>query len=363
MTSSLKTGRPDPRWLLAAIVASSDDAIISKTLDGIITSWNGGATRIFGYGPEEVVGKPVTILIPAGQENEEPAILARLRRGERVDHYETRRRHKDGHLIDVSLTISPIYDDDGTIVGASKIARDITLRIQARAAVEEAAALRGAVAEAEAFADMVTHDLRTPLRAIEGFAHRMQRHQELSATAREELGFILHASDRMARTIDGLLQLTRITRSPVRRQEVDVSAMARATLADLRVGSERGLQVVVPDGILAEADPDLLLVVLGNLLANAWKFTRRQAHPRIEVGVSGGRPASYFVRDNGIGFAPEDAGGLFTPFHRLEPGGEFEGTGIGLATVRRAVERHGGKAWAEARPGEGATFWFTLGPT
>ncbi len=357
--------RPDPRLLLAAIVASSDDAIVSKTLDGIITSWNQGATRIFGYGPDEVVGKPIVdVLIPKGQEDEEPAILARLRRGERIEHYETRRLHKDGRLIDVSLTISPIYDDDGTIVGASKIARDITDRIAARAAVEEAAALRGAVAEAEAFSAMITHDLRTPLRAIEGFSRRLQREEGLGPAARQNLGFIVSAVDRMGRTIEGLLQLAGITRSPLRRQRVDVSGLARSVVAELRVQGDREVEVVVPDGIRAHADPDLLHVVMANLLGNAWKFTRRQPRARIEVGAVGPpeRPTSYFVRDNGIGFVPAQAEGLFAAFHRLRPEGEFEGTGIGLATVRRAVERHGGKVWAEGKPDAGATFRFTLGP-
>ena len=360
-----KAERPDPRLLWAAIVESSDDAIISKTLDGTITSWNQGATRIFGYEADDMIGRHVLTLIPAGRENEEPAIIARLRKGERIDHSETVRRHKDGHFIDVSLTISPIHDAQGTVIGASKIARDITERKAARAAMEEAAVLRGAVAEAESFSYMVTHDLRTPLRAIEGFSRRLQRTAPtLDAEAKQSLDFIVGAVDKMSATIDGLLELTRVSRAPLKRQPIDVSAAARAILAEQLAGLDRPVDVVIPAGIRAEADAQLVHVILSNLLGNALKFTRRLAIPRIEVGVaaSQGQPVTYFVRDNGIGFAPEEAAELFTAFNRLNPESEFEGSGIGLATVRRAVERHGGRAWAEGVTGRGATVYFTWAP-
>lgn len=361
----VKPERPDPRSLLAAIVASSDDAIVSKTLDGIVTSWNQGATRLFGYEADEMVGQHITRLFPPGREDEEPRIIERIRRGERVDHFETKRRHKDGHLLDVSLTISPIRDDSGEIIGASKIARDITDRMEAQAAREEAAALRGAVAEAESFGYMVSHDLRTPLRAIEGFSQRLQREVDrLTPDGRESLQYIVGAARKMSNTIDGLMQLTRVGRTPLRRQDTDLSQVARGVVAELRANTRRDVQAVVPDGIHAYADPDLAVVVLSNLLGNAWKFTRRQPQARIEFGVVGphDQPLSYFVRDNGIGFAPGDAKDLFTAFTRLNPGGEFEGTGIGLATVRRAIERHGGKVWIDAKPGEGAQVSFTFGP-
>lgn len=353
----------DPRLLLAAIVDSSDDAIVSKTMDGIITSWNDGARRLFGYEAEEVIGQSITILIPSEpeEEGEEERILGRIRKGERIDHYETKRRHKDGHLIPVSLSISPVRDAEGNVVGAAKIVRDMTEREVARTAKEEVDLLRGAVREAEAFSYTITHDLRTPLRAIEGFSRRLLDHRdEVDPELGEDLEFIHRAARQMARTIEGLLQLSRITRTTVNRQKVDLGQLAHAIVAELDVTSPRRVELVVAPGLVAEADPILTRVLLTNLLDNAWKFTRSRENPRVELGASGDGERAFFVRDNGIGFKSTDAATLFQPFHRLNPTSEYEGTGIGLATVRRIVERHGGRAWAEGAPNEGATFHFSL---
>src|SRR2546423_10422999 len=206
-----------PHWL-AAIIESAEDAIISKTLDGIITSWNRGAERLFGYTAEEIIGKPVVILIPPDHEDEEPGILERLRRGERIEHYETQRVHKDGTLVEVSLTVSPIKRADGTIIGASKIARDITKRKQAEARLQEALRqaqeARQQAEEASRLKDeflaTVSHELRTPLTSMMGWIG-MLRHGKLEEEiARKALETIDRNVKSQAQLVEDLLDISRI---------------------------------------------------------------------------------------------------------------------------------------------------------
>jgi light-regulated signal transduction histidine kinase (bacteriophytochrome) len=167
----------------------------------------------------------------------------------------------------------------------------------------------------------------------------------------------------MAELIDDLLELSRISRSPLKRERADVSALVRRILADLAERDpQRSVETSIPEGLVVDADPSLLAVVLENLLRNAWKFTAKSDHPRIEVGQERRDDAcSFFVRDNGAGFDMTYAARLFAPFQRLHDESEFAGTGIGLATVQRVISRHGGRIWAKAAPGQGAAFYFTVG--
>lgn len=351
------------RVRLAALVDASDDAIIGKTLDGLVTSWNKGATRIFGYAAAEMIGSPIMRLIPAELEAEEHQILARLQRGERVDHFDTVRRRKDGRLIDVSVAISPVSDKTGRIVGAAKVAIDIT----ARKSTEENLARAKETAEAasrelEAFSYSVAHDLRAPLRSIAGFSHAVLEDygERLDDEGRSYLQRVCAAANRMGHLIDDLLALSRVTRVELRREPVDLTRVADEIAERLRqTEPERDLEFVIAERMTAEADPHLLGIALENLLGNAAKFTRRKPKARIEVGVRpGGR--TFFVRDNGAGFDMAHAQRLFGAFQRLHRNTEFEGTGIGLATVQRVINRHGGRIWAEAEVDRGATFYFTL---
>ena len=372
MTVDERARVDETRARLAAIVESSDDAIIGKTLEGIITSWNPGAERLYGYTAEEVIGRSISILIPADRPDELPAILERLRRGERIDHYETERISKDGRRVHVSLSISPVKNSDGRIVGAATIARDITERIRLeaeRARLERerreyAAQLEAANRELEAFSYSVSHDLRAPLRSIDGFSQALLEDyaDRLDEQGRDYLGRVRAASQRMAELIDDLLHLARVTRAELRPETVDLSALAEAIADQLRHSDPgRRVELAIPPGIRAEGDARLLRIVLENLLGNAWKFTARRDRARIELGIteSDGQRA-YFVRDNGVGFDMAYAGKLFGAFQRLHGAREFEGTGIGLATVQRIVHRHGGRVWAEAAVDRGATFSFTL---
>jgi len=363
-------------WL-AAIVESSDDAIISKTLDGAITAWNRGAQKLFGYTPSEAVGKPMLMLIPADRVDEDPNILARIRRGESVEHFETVRIRKDGESIDVSVTISPIRDNTGVIVGASKIARDITERKSAEAEIRKlndelehrvvarTAQLEEANHELEAFTYSVAHDLRAPLRHITGFAGILVEESgtSLNAEAQRYLQKIQDGARKMGQLVDELLSLARVGRQEPSLQQVGLSSVVKEVIAMLQPDVE-GRQVEWRIGELpfVECDATLIRQVFQNLISNALKYSRPRALAVIEIGqtVLNARSA-IFVRDNGVGFNMKYADKLFGVFQRLHRVEDFEGTGVGLATVQRIIKKHQGKVWAEAQLDKGATFYFTLG--
>jgi len=230
---------------------------------------------------------------------------------------------------------------------------------------ERTAELTAVNRELEAFSYSVSHDLRAPLRAIDGFSQALLEDytNSLDPTAKEYLERTRRAARRMEALIDDLLGLSQLTRQELAVGDVDLSALAREVVSKLaREQPAHSPEVVIAPGLRVRGDRGLLHIALENLIGNAWKYTGRRAGPRIELGareVAG--EVVFFVRDNGVGFREEEAGRLFEPFQRLHSDREFEGTGIGLATVARIVGRHGGRVWAEARPGEGATFHFTLG--
>jgi PAS domain S-box-containing protein len=354
----------EQRAMLAAIVDASDDAIIGKTLGGVITSWNQGAFHLFGYSANEMVGKSITLLFPPGREKEERVILEHLAQG-RVERFDSVRRRKDGRDIDVSVTSSPVRDATGRVIGISKVARDITDRIRAEAALARAKdAAEAASRELEAFSYSVAHDLRAPLRGMNGFAQVLldTYRQKFDAEGQDWLEEILLNAKKMGSLIDGLLSLAQWTRSELRPEDVDLSALVRDIAARLsRTEPDRAVEVEVEDALHADVDSRLARALLENLLANAWKFTSKAESARIEFGATekdGSR--AFFVRDNGAGFDMAYAGKLFAPFQRLHTAAEFPGTGIGLATVQRIVHRHGGRIWAEGVVDRGATFSFAF---
>jgi PAS domain S-box-containing protein len=352
--------------LLSAIVNSSDDAIVGKTLDGLVTSWNPAAERMYGYSADEIVGRPVTVLCSPGRAAEVTEILARIGRGERVLHHETVRQRKDGTVFPVSVTISPVYDERGELIGASSIARDITEQQRAEAELRRRTAdLERANRNLESFTYSVSHDLRAPLRELNGFSAALLEDcgDSLGETGRGYAGHITAASDQMAELIDDLLDLSRVSRAAMHLQVVDLGAEAAIIAAELqRSEPDRRVTFTVQQPACVRADPRLIRTVLQNLLENAWKFTSRHDRASIEFGTmpaEDGRTC-YYVRDDGAGFDPAYAGKLFSPFQRLHSAREFPGTGIGLASVHQIVERHGGRAWAESAVEAGATFYFTL---
>ena len=353
------------RFQLAAIVDSSDDAIVGKSLDGMIRSWNKGAERVFGYKAEEVVGRPISVLLPPGREADEPAIIERLKHGERVEPFETLRRRKDGQDIHVSVTISPIHDSRGNVVGASKVARDISDRKRADEALARAKeAADSASLELEAFSHSVAHDLRAPLRGIDGFSQALLEDysDKLDDEGRRFLALVRSSAQHMGELIESLLNLARVTKADIRRELVDLSELAKATAERLTTSQpDRKAEFHIAEDLKGNGDRRLLGAVLDNLLGNAWKFTKNQPAACIEVGYNRDNGQTvFFVRDNGAGFDMAFASKLFGVFQRLHGSDEFEGTGIGLATVQRIIRRHGGRVWADATIGGGATFHFTL---
>jgi PAS domain S-box-containing protein len=281
----------------------------------------------------------------------------------------------DGSRRTILNSALPLRDALGRISGAVIVNQDIDDLQRAQEEIrqlnegleqrvrERTAELEASNRELEAFSYSVSHDLRAPLRGIDGFAHILAEDyaSRLDAAGRSHLERIRKASQRLSQTIDDLIELARLTRTPLHRREIDLSALARTILLGLSQASRHRPDVIIAESVTAQADPTLLRIVLENLFDNAWKFTARSSAPRIEFGTAeAGGERAYFVRDNGAGFDPAYADKLFRPFQRLHPPDEFAGTGIGLATVQRIVQRHGGRVWAEGAPGKGATFWFTL---
>ncbi len=358
---------------LAAIVDSTDDAIVGKTLDGVITSWNRGAERIYGYTADEMVGRPIATLAPEGHKNEILANLSRIRSGERITYYQTRRQRKDGRVIDVSLTISPIMNERGEVVGAASITRDITEQKEAEERIrklnealeQQAAELQEINKQLEAFSYSVSHDLRAPLRAIDGFSKLLVEEygKQLDEEGRRLLTVIQTNTRQMGQLIDDLLAFSRISRTELRGQEISMTKLVRAVADELlHRRPDRTVELALNDLPPAWGDPAMVKQVVVNLLSNAIKFTApRGDAARIEIGGErNGDMCQYSVRDNGVGFDMRFAEKLFGVFQRLHSLKEFEGMGIGLAIVHRVVTRHGGMVTADSDPQRGTTFTFTL---
>jgi len=366
VTGSTRREPMDAGDLLAAIVNSSDDAIIGKTTDGVITTWNPAAERMYGYAAEEIVGQPITILCPPDRVAEIQEVLRKIRNDERVLYHETVRQRKDGTLFPVSVAISPVHDERHVLIGASSIARDISERYRLQAELRlRTDDLEIAYRDLETFSYSVSHDLRAPLRALRGLSRALLEDcgDSLSEAAIGYTKLIQAAGERMTQLIEDLLNLARVSRAEIRLQVVDLGAEVADIAAQLqRQEPGRHVRFTIQQPALATADPTLVRAALQNLLDNAWKFTSARDDAAIEFGMTpdGTSGSCFFVRDNGAGFDAADAGKLFKPFQRLHSASEFPGTGIGLASVRQIVERHGGRTWAEGASGAGATFYFTL---
>jgi PAS domain S-box-containing protein len=359
---------------LAAIVESSDDAIISKNLNSIIISWNQGAAKLFGYKADEVIGKPITILMPPERWNEEPAILQRIRRGQHIEHYETVRQRKDGTLIEISLTISPIRDADGKVIGASKIARDITRQKQAERELES---IHKEVLEAsrakDDFLAALSHELRTPLSPVLLVASEAAEDPQLPDEVRAQFTTIRHNVELEARLIDDLLDLTRITHGKLslNKDPVDVHTLLKEAITTVR--SELDQKQITLTLELAAKKPVVngdavrLQQVFWNVLKNAAKFTPEAG--KISVGTRIQAETGELIitiTDNGFGITSDEIGRIFEAFSQGEharPGGahRFGGLGLGLAISRRLVESHSGSIQASSKGrNQGSTFTITL---
>jgi len=354
---------------LASIIESSDDAIVSKSLDGIIQSWNAAAERLFGYTAEQAVGRHISLVIPPERISEEDRIIASLKAGHRIDHFETERMRSDGSRVLVSLTISPIKDQDGQVVGASKIVRDITDRKKAEAELRSLAAnLSEADRRKNEFLAMLAHELRNPLAPISNAARALRMGGGDGEGLRSASEMLERQVKQMSRLVDDLLDVSRITlgRIELRRERIElapvISHAVEAARALYRSMDHELTVTVSPVPMQLDADPARLTQAVGNLLSNACKFTDKGGHVWLTVGREGDEVVIR-VRDNGIGIAREHIPGLFDMFAQVDTSLERsrDGLGIGLTLVKTMVEMHGGTVHAHSDgPGRGSEFTIRL---
>jgi two-component system sensor kinase FixL len=353
---------------LAAIVASSNDAIVGKTLDGVVTDWNRGAEKILGYSADDIIGKSISITLPPGHEEETTAILDRIKRGERVEHFETRRRRKDGEIIDVSVTVSPVWDSSGRLLGASKVLRDITERQQTRQRLHDLQAELIHMSRFTALgemASMLAHELNQPLTAVANYLNGGRRLLEAG-----QIGSIAMVREALERAAEQALRAGQIIRrlrefvsrgESERRVENLIKLIEEASALALVGAKEAGVRVSFDFDTrvaLVLADRIQIQQVLHNLMRNAveamqqssWRVltvsTRKLDHETVGIDVS----------DTGSGIAPEIAEQLFQPFVTTKR----QGMGVGLSISRTIIESHGGRLWAESNTGGGTVFRLTL---
>jgi PAS domain S-box-containing protein len=364
------------QYYLAALVESADDAIIGKSLEGIVTSWNQGAEKLFGYTASEIIGKSITILIPPENSDEEPRILARIRRGEQIEHYETQRVRKDGSIVDVALTVSPIHGRNGAIIGASKIARDITERKKSEERREEALReTREARQQAEIanrikdeFLATISHELRTPLTSVLGWV-RMLRGGRLDPETTSKAMEVIDRNVRFqAQLIEDLLDISRITMGKLRLdvRPVQPAAIISAAVESLQLAAD-ARQIRIQTVLDSHAGPvsgdfERLQQVVWNLLSNAIKFTPKRGRVQIVLERINSH-VEIRVIDTGRGFKTEFVPYIFERFTQADAitTRTHGGLGMGLAISKAIVELHGGTitAYSEGE-GTGATFTVNL---
>jgi two-component system sensor kinase FixL len=358
--------------LLAALVASSDDAIISKTMDGVVTSWNASAERIFGYTAAEMIGRPISVLAAPGREDEMPGILEQLKRGEKVNHLETVRRRKDGGLVSVSLTVSPIHDEAGRLVGASKLLRDITAAKQAESALaaarEQLEQQRNTILHATRLSELgqiaaaLAHEVNQPLSAIANYLTAVQhlrrrggdqdRIDEGIARAAEQA---IRASE-IVKRLRGFAKPSSGDRQPEPINQILEDAVALAGIDPRARGVSFRLDPD-PAAPLVAADRIEIQQVVFNLVRNAIEAMDDRRRKTIRLSTARrDAEVEIAVADSGPGVPPELQERLFRPFVTTKS----TGMGIGLSICRRIVDGHGGRLWAENGPKGGAVFRFTL---
>jgi PAS domain S-box-containing protein len=348
---------------LQTILDATTAVIYLKDSDGRYLFVNRQFQQVFRVRREEVIGKIDAAALPPAiaeslRSHDQPVLAAGV-----AEELEVTIPLDDGPHTYLALKF-PLLDAAGSPYAICSVATDITERKRADEALQRAKeAAESANRELESFSYSVAHDLRAPLRSIDGFSQALEEDcaDKLDQQGRKYLQYVRESAQHMAHLIDDLLALSRVTRSALQPVHVDLSDLARRTLERLQAGDAgRRVEYTIQDGVSGWGDPHLIAAVLENLLGNAWKFTGKRAVGRIEFGRQTATPPVYFVRDNGAGFDMAYAGKLFGVFQRLHSVDEFEGTGIGLATVQRIVHRHRGRVWAEGEPGGGATFYFTL---
>ena len=350
--------------VLAAIVNSSDDAIISKTLKGIITSWNNAATRMFGYPETEAIGRHITLIIPSNRIQEETMIIEKIRKGEKIDHFETVRVAKDGKEINLSLTVSPVKNKKGEIIGASKIARDITakkeLERQRQLYTEKLQELNKYKDE---FMAMASHELKTPLTVIKANIQVLQQ-----KIASDPNGIFIDKTlsqvNKLSDLISSLLDVSKIQsgKLEINLSIFDMATLVKEVVANLQQTTSTHTIIFNSPGkeILANADRERIEQVLVNLIMNAIKYSPKAKDVTVDCYEKDGK-INVSIKDNGIGIPSEDIQNIFTSFYRVRGlASSFAGSGIGLYISSEIIKRHGGEIWAESKVDEGSVFYFSI---
>jgi PAS domain S-box-containing protein len=349
-----------------AVAQLVGDGIVSMNADGGIIEANQAAEAMFGYGDGELSGRSLSTLLPERLRGGLDLALTGSVSGDSCQGstLELAGLRRDGGEFPVSLSLTRHLFDERAVVTA--VIRDLAWRMRLEQELAgQRAHLEIANQELEAFSYSVSHDLRAPLRSIQGFSRLLLLDcgEQLPESGRDALERICRATERMERLIDAMLALSRVTRSELHDDVVDVSAIVQAALHDLRRHDPaRHVEALIEDGVTVRGDTRLLRALFENLLDNAWKATARRSHGRIEFGTSGwfGDEREIFLQDNGLGFDAAYAHKLFVPFQTLHRRAEFPGTGVGLATVQRIVKRHGGGVRADGEKGKGAVFYVVL---
>lgn len=365
----------EPHAFLAAIVESSNDAIISKTLDGQILSWNRSAEELFGYKADEIIGKPIATIIPPDRHDEERMILERLSRGEQIGHFETIRHTKDGRLVNLSLTISPVRDRNGNIIGASKVARDITERKSDERRLQEALEKAQAATNAKSeFLANMSHELRTPLNAVIGIANLLQ-HPGMTAEKQKEFLKTLHLSaQQLLQLINDLLDISKLESQLMKLERIPFSPedIANEVFEIHNItAKEKHIYLDFPENrtpaIEVMGDPLRFKQILNNLISNAIKFTEKGGVTmEISHQALQNQPhhITYCVKvtDTGVGIQSEKLGGIFAKFTQADMSTtrKYGGTGLGLAITKTLVDLMGGTITVESHIGKGSSFTVTI---
>jgi PAS domain S-box-containing protein len=358
------------------VVTDSNDAITIQDVEGRITAWNRGAELMYGYSEEEALHMNICHLTPPDKEAEQKEFTRRLIAGETVRWFETQRMAKDGRILDIWLTVTKLIDEAGKPIGIASTERDITERKRLEKELkkhhehleelvkERTSQLEASNKDLEAFSYSVSHDLRAPLRAIDGFSRILL--EDCSGTlddkGRRWLDAIRRNTQKMGQLIDDLLMFSRMGRHEMISVRINMEELAREVCEEFKAYvPERTIRVKFDKLPPSRGDRSMLREVYANLLSNAIKFTQPREEAVIEIGGAPGENEHiYYVRDNGVGFDMRYVDKLFGMFQRLHSMEAFEGTGVGLAIVQRIIHRHGGRVWAEGAVGKGAAVYFTL---
>ncbi|MCG6971160.1 MAG: PAS domain S-box protein [Gammaproteobacteria bacterium] len=361
-----------------ALLQSAPDAIVVVDENGCIKIINQRTESMFGYQSAELIGQPLEILVPDRYRQQHFQYREKFLQHPRSQAMsivqDIYAKHKNGSEIPVDVSLSPFESTEGLLVVGA--VRDVSehkyIESELRRhrdhledlVAQRTADLQASNKELESYSYSIAHDLRAPLRAITSFSQILQEDakDKLSADDLEHLNRVIVAGKKMAQLIDDILELSRITRKEIHFSSVNLSKISHDIVARLtQLHPDRNVRCQVQENLIVSGDARLLECALQNLLENAWKFTRGKTPASIEIGaVDKGEETQCYVKDNGIGFDMEYAEKLFRPFHRLHSAEDYDGTGVGLATVRRIIQRHGGRVWAQSELRQGATFYFTI---